>query len=119
MPAARRNSRCAARMSRVADQPASVAVGEGAAVVGIGIGDAVVGTGTGLLVVGTGAGLLVVGAGAAVVGAAAEAFGVADGFAELRVPAGVVVSASAPAVAPGPQVTLYAAGLDDSTTGLV
>ena len=87
--------------------------------VGSGVGDAVVGAGAGEEVVGAGAGLVVVGAGAgarevaADVGAAIEAFGLADDFTEPAVAVG------APAAAWGPQVTLYAAGLDAVTTGLV
>ena len=90
-------------------------VGVGLAVVGV--GDGVVGVGVGLLVVG--AGLLVVGAAVgdvvADVGAAVE--GATDGFAELRVAAGDVAGAGPPGAAP--QVTLYAAGLDAATAGLV
>jgi DMSO/TMAO reductase YedYZ molybdopterin-dependent catalytic subunit len=85
-------------------------VGAGVAVVGAGAGDEVVGAGTG-------AGLLVVLAGAgeiaADVGAAVEALGLADDFTEPR------VAADALAAAAGPQDTLYAAGLDVVTAGLV
>jgi DMSO/TMAO reductase YedYZ molybdopterin-dependent catalytic subunit len=85
-------------------------VGAGVAVVGAGAGDEVVGAGTG-------AGLLVVLAGAgeiaADVGAAVEALGLADDFTEPR------VAADALAAAAGPQDTLYAAGLDAVTAGLV
>lgn len=91
--------------------------GVGAAVVGTGSGDAVVGTGAGLLVVGAGAGLLVVGAGD--VGAAAEGLGLADGFAELRIAVGDAARVGAPAVAGGPQDTVYAAGMDAAAVGLV
>jgi hypothetical protein len=89
-------------------------VGVGLAVVGVGVGDEVVGAAVGLLVVGDGAGLLVVGDVVADVGAAVE--GATDGFAELRVAAGDVAGAEAAGV---PQVTLYAAGLDAATAGLV
>jgi hypothetical protein len=84
-------------------------VGAGAAVVGAGAGDEVVGAGAG-------AGLVVlVGAGeiAADVGAAVEALGLADDFTEPRVAAGALAAAA------GPQDTLYAAGLDAVTAGLV
>jgi hypothetical protein len=81
-------------------------VGAGVAVVGIGAGDEVVGAGAGLLVVGAGEV-------AADFGAAVEALGLADDFTEPRVAAG------APAAAAGPQDTLYAAGLDAVTAGLV
>jgi hypothetical protein len=98
-----------------------VSVGVGVAVVGVGVGVEVVCVGVGLLVVGVGAGLLVVGAGDVVadVGAAVEALGLADGFAELRVAAGDVACVGAPAVSGVPQVTLYTAGLDAATAGLV
>ena len=100
-----------------------VSVGVGVAVVGVGVGDEVVGVGVGLLVVGAGVGLLVVGVGAgdvvAVVGAAVVALGLAGGFAEPTVAVGDVAGADAPGVAGGPQVTLYAAGLDAATAGLV
>ena len=83
----------------------------------MGVGVAVVATGVGLLVVGAGAGLLVVGAGAAEVladvGATVEAFGVADDVTEPW------VATAASAAAWGPQVTLYVAGLDAVTAGLV
>jgi hypothetical protein len=78
----------------------------------VGVG---VGVGVGLLVVGVGAGLLVVGAGVGDVGAAVEALGLAGDFAAV----GDVAFAGAPGVAGGPQDTLYAAGLDDTTAGLV
>ena len=120
-----------------------VSVGVGVAVVGVGAGDEVVGAGVGLVVVGVGAGLLVIGAGAGVglvvvgvaagllvvgagagdvvadVGAAVEALGLADDFAEPRVAAGDVACAGAPGSAGGVQDTLYAAGLDATTAGLV
>ena len=83
----------------------------------------VVSVGAGVAVVGTGAGLLVVGAGAgddlADVGAAAGAVGATDGFAGPLVAAGAVAFADAPGAAWGPQVTVYAAGLDATTAGLV
>jgi hypothetical protein len=85
-----------------------VSVGVGAAVVGA--GDEVVGAGVGLLVVVVGAGVGDVGA---AVGAAVETIGLADGFAAVGVVAG------APGVPGTPQVTLYAAGLDATTAGLV
>jgi hypothetical protein len=90
-------------------------VGVGVAVVGVGAG--VVGVGVGLMVVGVGAGLLVVGAGDVVadVGAAVEALGLAG----ARVAVGDVACVGAPGVTGGPQVTLYAAGLDAATAGLV
>jgi hypothetical protein len=91
-----------------------VSVGVGVAVVGVGAGDEVVGVGVGLLVVGVGAGDVV-----ADVGAAVEGLGRADDFAEPRVAAGDVARAGAPGVAGGVQVTLYAAGLDVATAGLV
>jgi hypothetical protein len=78
-------------------------VGAGAAVVGAGAG-------AGLLVVGAGAGEI-----AADVGAAVEALGLADDFTEPRVAAGALAAAAAA----GPQDTLYAAGLDVVTAGLV
>jgi len=81
-------------------------VGVGAAVVGAGA--VVAGGGVGLLVVGTGAGLLVVGA---LVGAT----GLADGFAVVLLAAG----ATSVVVVPVPQVTVYTAGLDVVTAGLV
>jgi hypothetical protein len=86
-----------------------VGVGVGLAVVGVGAGDEVVGAGAGLLVVGAdaGAGDVVADAGAAV-----EALGPADDVAEPWV-------AAASAAAAGPQDTLYAAGLDAVTAGLV
>ena len=88
----------------------------GSETMGVGVGAAVVATGAGLLVVGAGAGLLVVGAGAAEVladvGAAVEALGVADVITAPWV-------AAASAAARGPQVTLYVAGLDAMTAGLV
>src|SRR5690348_2018171 len=65
--------------------------------------------GVGLAVVGAGVGDVVADVGAAVEGAT-------DGFAELRVAAGDVARAEAAGV---PQVTLYAAGLDAATAGLV
>jgi len=103
--------------------PMVVSVGVGVAVVGVGVGDEVVGAGVGLLLVGGGAGLLVVGAGVAdvvaVVGAAVEALGLGEGFAEPRVAAGDVAGVVAPATSGVPQVTLYAAGLDAATAGLV
>jgi hypothetical protein len=96
-------------------------VGVGVAVVGVGAG--VVGAGVGLLVVGVGAGLLVVGAGVgdvvAGVGVAFVALGLAEGFTGPTVAAGVVAFAGSPGVAGGPQVTVYAAGLDAATAGLV
>jgi len=101
--------------------PMVVSVGAGVAVAGGGAG--VLGAGVGLLVVGVGAGLLVVGAGAddvvGDVGAAVEALGLADDVAGPRVAAGDVACAGAPGVADGPQVTVYAAGLDTATAGLV
>jgi hypothetical protein len=90
-------------------------VGVGAAVVGGGAG--VVGGGVGLLVVGAGAALLVVGAGA--VGAAVVALGRADGFAGPTVAVGDAAFVGSPGVAGGPHVTVYAAGLDAATAGLV
>lgn len=96
--------------------------GAGVVVVGSGAGDEVVGAGAALLVVGAGAGLLVVGAGAAdvvvAVGAAVVGFGVAEGFAGALVAAGAVACV-APAGSGTPQVTVYAAGLDAATAGLV
>ena len=92
--------------------PMVVSVGAGDAVVGIGAGDEVVGAGAG-------AGLLVAGAGAgevaADVGALVEAPGLADDFTEPWVAA----AALAAAAAAGPHDTLYAAGLDAVTAGLV
>jgi hypothetical protein len=79
----------------------------GLAVVGIGAGDEVVGAGAGLLVVGAGADEVV-----ADVGAAVEALGLANDVAEPWV-------AAATAAAAGPQDTVYAAGLDFVTAGLV
>ena len=85
------------------------------------MGVAVVGAGAGAgdEVVGAGAGLLVVGAGADEVaggfGAAVEAFGLAGDVTEPWVAA----AALAAAAAAGPQVTLYVAGLDAVTAGLV
>jgi hypothetical protein len=87
-------------------------VGGGAGVVGGGVGAAVVGGGAG--VVGGGVGDVVADVGAAVVG-----FGLADGFAAPAVGAGDAALVGSPAVAGGPQVTLYAAGLDAATAGLV
>ena len=83
-------------------------VGAGVGVVGAGAGDDLTGAGAG-------AGLLVLGAGkvAADVGAAVEALGLAGDLTELWVAAGV------PAAAAGPQDTLYTAGLDAVTAGLV
>jgi hypothetical protein len=81
----------------------SVSVGAGVAVVGVGAG-------AGLLVVGAGAGA---GEVAADFGAAVEALGLAGDFTEPWVATG------APAAARGPQDTLYAAGLDAVTAGLV
>ena len=88
----------------------SVSVGAGVGVVGAGAGagDEVVGAGAGLLVVGAGAGEV-----AADFGAAVEALGLVGDFTEPWVAAG------APAAAVGPQDTLYAAGLDAVTAGLV
>jgi hypothetical protein len=93
-----------------------VSVGVGAAVVDGGAGAEVVGADVGLLVAGVGVGLLVVAAGdvLAAVGAAVEAPGVADDFAEA-----LGATVAAPAVAVGPQVTVYAAGLDAATAGEV
>jgi hypothetical protein len=95
----------------------AAAVVAGSEMIGVGVGAAVVATGLGLLVVGAGAGLLVVGAGAAEVvadlGAAVEAFVVAGDVTEPW------VAAAAAAAAWGPQVTVYVAGLDDMTAGLV
>lgn len=85
-----------------------VGVGAGLAVVRTGAGDEVVGAGAGLLVLGAGAGRV-----AADVGTAVEALGLAGDVTEPRVAAG------APAAAWGPQDTLYAAGLDAVTAGLV
>jgi hypothetical protein len=100
-----------------------VTVGVGVAVVGAGVGVAVVGAAVGLLVVGVGVGVLVVGAVvgvvAAVVGAEVEALGVTDCFTELVVTAGDVAVVGNSAAAWGPQVTVYTAGLDDTTAGLV
>ena len=86
-----------------------VSVGAGVAVVGVGAGagDEVVGAGAGLLVVGAGAGEVAVDFGAAV-----EAPGLAGDVVEPWV-------AAASAAAAGPQDTLYAAGLDAVTAGLV
>jgi hypothetical protein len=95
-------------------------VGSGTVMVGAGVGVAVVGAGAG--VVGGGMGLLVVGAGAGVVGAAAGgvvALGRADGFAGPTVAAGDAAFVGPPGVAGGPQVTVYTAGLDAATAGLV
>ena len=92
--------------------PMIVSVGVGVAVVGVGAGDEVAGVGIGLLVVG-------VGDVVADVGAAVEALGVADDFAEPRVAASDVAGAGEPAVTGSPQDTLYAAGLDFATAGLV
>jgi hypothetical protein len=76
-----------------------------------------VGAGVAVVGVGAGAGRLVVGAGAREVaadgGAAVVALGLADDFTEPR------VAACALAAAAGPQDTLYAAGLDVVTAGLV
>jgi hypothetical protein len=83
-------------------------VGAGVGVVGAGAGDDLVGAGAGLLVVGAGAGKV-----AADVGAAVEALGLVGDLTEPW------VAASVPAAAAGPQVTLYAAGLDAVTAGLV
>ena len=74
----------------------------------VGTGVVGVGAGAGDEVVGAGAGLLVLGAGAAV-----EAWGLADVFTEPWVAAGALAAAW------GPQVTVYAAGLDAVTAGLV
>jgi hypothetical protein len=87
--------------------PMVVSEGAGLAVVGVGAGDEVVGSGAGLPVVGVGAGDVV-----ADVGAAVEALRLADDVAEPWV-------AAASAAAAGPQDTLYAAGLDFVTAGLV
>jgi hypothetical protein len=78
------------------------------------MGLAVVGAGAGDEVVGAGAGLLVVGADEVVadVGAAVEALGLVNDVAEPWV-------AAATAAAAGPQDTVYAAGLDFVTAGLV
>jgi len=94
-----------------------VSVGVGVAVVGGGVGVGVVGVGVGLMVVGVGAGLLVAGTGDVVadVGAAVEALGLAG----ARVAVGDVACVGASGVTGGPQVTLYAAGLDAATAGLV
>jgi hypothetical protein len=106
--------------------PMVVSVGAGVAVVGVGagvVGAGVVGVGVGLLVVGVGVGLLVVGADVgdvvADVGAVVAALGLTDGFAEPAVAVGAVACVGAPAVSGDPQVTLYAAGLDAATAGLV
>jgi hypothetical protein len=95
-----------------------VGVGAGGAVVGVGgPGGEVVG-GAGLLVVGAGAALLVVGAGAGAVGPAVGALGLGKGFAGPTVAVGDAAFGP-PGVAGGPQVTVYAAGLDAATAGLV
>ena len=96
-------------------------MGAGVAVVGAGAGDEVVGAGVGLLVVGAGAALLVVGAGvgAVVADVGAATLGLADGFAGATVAAACVACAGAPGAAGSPQVTVYAAGLDAATAGLV
>jgi hypothetical protein len=86
-----------------------VGVGVGGAVVGVGAGDEVVGAGAGLLVVGAAAGDVVADVGGAV----------GDDFAEPRVAAGDAATVGAPGVAGVPQVTVYAAGLDAATAGLV
>lgn len=85
-------------------------IGAGVAVVGVGAGDEVVGPRVGLLVVGARDVVADVGAAAPVL---------ADDFAELLVAVSDAACVGAPSAAGSPQDTLYAAGLDVTTAGLV